>query len=638
MKTLNIILTGVLVAIMQLTTPVLAEEKSDVFRARFAATRNSTMNLHFTKSDTIDLTPYLNTRAPIYSLSVDATIEQPREASFTRIVLEDSEGHDHLVLECDRFRNDTSVVSLCGFCQETALLFGITPSRLKCYVAGNARLTLTAIHVTDQHPQRDLEQAFEKQKKQHKELRRKQSAIIVGSINDYIQHHEMRWQAGVTDKALQEYADCNQEGIGDAYLNNMRYYIGGIYEVGERNSNQMRYNSPFVDNFDWTNRHGRSWRTPIKDQLQNGHCGLFAAVGVAESLAKLYYNDTVNLDLSEQFMYYYYVQASGGYMNTTPYGFMNFLLTDSIIDDISMSFNPNGWGPNTQRPVGAESVKLTGLKSYSRGSDSNAFQDSIKSALIKYGPGFWGVEGSAAPMIHGVQPTRHMMTLIGYNKDISSGNTCYIFKNSTGSMSPDSIFQLIYNDASYMTDAYFGTGVIQRTKGNGGAVCEDRDGDGYFFWGLGDTPPVALPSWAQQEEDADDSNYYIGSYSDDYGHTNAIYPNSTPWNITSTVYVSSDSFIDKNIYIKNHGQLIINSELHCLPGISIYIEHGGRLTINGGKLINPMLYFYQGGHLVIQNNGELIPLNEIGYGCFDLPTGASMDIYGGTIKASNVNI
>jgi hypothetical protein len=233
MRVLNATIFSVLAAIVLAATPLFSQEMSDVFRARFAATRNAAMNISVSKSDTIDLSHYLNTRAPIYSLSVDATIEQPREASFTRIVLEDSEGHDHLVLECDRFRNDTSVVSLCGFCQETALLFGITPSRLKCYVAGNARLTLTAIHVTDQHPQRDLEQAFEKQKKQHKELRRKQSAIIVGSINDYIQHHEMRWQAGVTDKALQEYADCNQEGIGDAYLNNMRYYIGGIYEVGK---------------------------------------------------------------------------------------------------------------------------------------------------------------------------------------------------------------------------------------------------------------------------------------------------------------------------------------------------------------------------------------------------------------------
>ncbi len=30
------------------------------------------MHLNFTKSDTIDLAPYLNTRTPIYSLSVDA--------------------------------------------------------------------------------------------------------------------------------------------------------------------------------------------------------------------------------------------------------------------------------------------------------------------------------------------------------------------------------------------------------------------------------------------------------------------------------------------------------------------------------------------------------------------------------------
>ena len=102
--------------------------------------------------------------------------------------------------------------------------------------------------------------------------------------------------------------------------------------------------------------------------------------------------------------------------------------------------------------------------------------------------------------------------------------------------------------------------------------------------------------------------------------------------------MSSDCFINQNINIKNNGRLVIYNDMHCQPGVTITIESGGNLIIHGGKLINPMLYFFTGGNLEIDNNGELTPLNEIGFGCFELPVGATMNIYQGVIKASDINI
>ena len=39
-------------------------------------------------------------------------------------------------------------------------------------------------------------------------------------------------------------------------------------------------------------------------------------------------------------------------------------------------------------------------------------------------------------------------------------------------------------------------------------VCEDADGDGYFYWGIKDST-FTLPLWAPQEEDGDDSDASI---------------------------------------------------------------------------------------------------------------------------------
>lgn len=86
MRIFNVTILAIL-ALLLPASAILAQEKSEVFKACFEATRSCDMDIRISKSDTIDLTPYLNTRAPIYSLSVDATIVQPREGSFTRIVL-----------------------------------------------------------------------------------------------------------------------------------------------------------------------------------------------------------------------------------------------------------------------------------------------------------------------------------------------------------------------------------------------------------------------------------------------------------------------------------------------------------------------------------------------------------------------
>ena len=59
--------------------------------------------------------------------------------------------------------------------------------------------------------------------------------------------------------------------------------------------------SNITDSWDWRNRHGENWMTPVKTQF-GGTCHYFATVGTLEPQTKLYYNQLFDLDLSEQMM------------------------------------------------------------------------------------------------------------------------------------------------------------------------------------------------------------------------------------------------------------------------------------------------------------------------------------------------
>ncbi|MBQ9498574.1 MAG: hypothetical protein IJR56_00490, partial [Bacteroidaceae bacterium] len=149
-----------------------------IFKARRQTNiARSLTRTQMTASDTIPLQGL----GAIYAFSIDATITQPREASFVRIVLEDAEGHDYLVAESDRFRNDTTFVQLSAYCEETARLDGIIPIRLKCYLAGDATLLLAGYHVSDQEPTRG-QAANEETDAAIKEA---QVQSIVERINEY---------------------------------------------------------------------------------------------------------------------------------------------------------------------------------------------------------------------------------------------------------------------------------------------------------------------------------------------------------------------------------------------------------------------------------------------------------------------
>lgn len=632
-----------LVVTLLMTIPFMgqATETSRLFKARRQTNLVRSFSTQLTHSDTIPL----QNMSAIYALSIDATITQPREASFVRIVLEDTEGHDYLVAESDRFRNDTALVQLTAYCEETARLDGVAPVRLKCYLAGDATLQLTSYHVSDQEPTRG-QTANEETDAAIKEA---QVQNIVNRINEYNIRHGKLWQAGATSYALRHLEQQQLNNEEDAYFANMKYYVDGLYEIGERTMNAPATQSTFVDSFDWRNRHGMNWITSVKDQIDNGPCSIFAAVGVAEALTNIYFNDsTINRDLSEYFIYGYKYNFID--QNILDYiEPLEFLVTDSVIDESSCPYLVP-FSYNDPRPYGQESIRLSGIKRILKaGLSDDAFSDSLKYHLIHYGPGVWGGQ-----FPNNNNYMNHYMTLVGYGTahtgqtytvitNNSSGNmtipstmdgkTYWIFKNSFGN-SQAQYMNIIFNDPTKYYDACFAfTPIISRQLKNKKPKCMDRDGDGYYYWGISENPPTSLPSWAHREKDADDSNYTIGPM-DDGGNPTMIDADGWVY-ISNFTTVNKDSFNYKHIVVQNGGTLVIKKHFSCHPGICVYVQSGGTLTIDSGVLENCYIDISSNATINLLNGGRLVLLpmyDEL----FSLPQTAKLNLIEGSIQKSGI--
>lgn len=639
------ILTGVLLA---LCLNIVAQNRT-AFTSRAQENRSQRIRTTLTSSDTITL----DGMGTIYSLSIDATISQPREASFTRIVLEDTDGHDYLVAESDWFRNDTTTVHLDRYCEETALLEGIIPLRLKCYLAGDAAMTLNGIYISNQPPTRKPGEDAET----GQSVKEVQVKDIVDRINTYNQKHRKHWKAEITGRALKNFGTRVAEGIqgagDDAYTNNILFYGSGIYEFGKPNKVSDSPRSQYPDTIDWRNRHGKNWITPCRNQGNSSWCSIFSAVAVVEAYVNLYYNRILNWDLSETYLA---KSLNLGFNNATIPGIaIQRVASNGIIDEASLPFINDSNYINQitpeELPTGDISVKISGSSSY----EINNGIEGLKRILIQKGPVISGFHAGGH---------QHVMLCVGYGKitpnsiyyiihndsvdneevpilegDSLIGMDCWYFKDSyfgEENHGHNGYMYAVFHDDQYMYPyAYYPTGIVRSNIFNyRDVICEDKDNDGYFFWGIYPNGKYNhLPAWAPLQEDGDDSDCSKGPRLDDFGTLQELSLEDDTLYITHTDTICVDDYIRKSINVSSSGKLYLSAALYCYPGVKLTLESGAVLEIDGGRLDNIILDARTGSSIIIKNGGQLIGNKK--YGDITIPIGVNLDISEGEIKTKD---
>jgi len=564
----------------------------------------------------------------ISGLSVSGSITFTGEKGFVRIVLTDNYENDYLVLETNTiFENKTSV-SFDEFCEETALLNNFLPKQI-IIECTDAQVTITGIQYAVSN---------EYQTSRSKQIREEQLDVKLQHINAVLAQKEITWGAGKTSLSQMSYME--KKSLFGGQLPNLAgfdYYVSGIYVMQGHKPNHIASlrsvaSSQFVPEFDWRNRHGRNWITSVKQQGCSD-CWVFSVVGATEAYVNLYYNQLLNLDLSEQDV----LSCSGGGDCkggwTVPA--LNYIKNIGVVNETCFPYAASylPCGNKCSKPP-YERINIGNHTSFNPYFQTS---DDLKKFVIQ------------APMSFGINCWGHTVCLVGYKRiqlgdsiyiktpanprwvtiysgDPLIGSDAWIVKNSNGTSWGDNGFGYMVTDwlQLYHVNTISGN-ITSLNYTDADIVCEDRDGDGYYYWGIG-PKPATCPSCAPDEPDGDDSDSTLGPM-DEYGNCAAITPLVD--NITTSQTWDTNKTLCRSIAIPSGVTLTITADVLMYPVHKITIQNGGKLILSGGTIDNGSIVAQNGSELTISNNGKIL-LGS--YDNFDIQLGAVFKLVYGKVS------
>lgn len=590
--------------------------------------RELVLNTGTINEDTI-LTIGIDT--PIYGLSISGVAVVPNEDSFVRIVLKGTDGKEYLVYEANNLLSSASSSTLSNVGIETLYLDGVVPESLLLYVIAGS-IALDKLHYVSTVP---TQNARSSSVLSSSENRTRQAEAIVEQLNVNLKNQNKLWRAGITDIALMSYEE-KKVLFGDTIpnLKGLEYYRGGVFKLSDISTGNSflledveieseaptvvnrNSNSPYIHEFDWRNRHGKNWITPVKEQY--GYtCWTFAPVALTEAYMNLYYNRILNYDLSEQEIIScldenYRPHYNGGSVDRA----LNYIKSKGIVDEACFPLSPLLNETSTCDEKGNNPQDIVTIEGYRRIFSYN--EDTYKRMLIKHPIGFscWNSLGGHSVILVGYKNieagdviyydpvTGNDSITVDENNELC-GKTAWILKNSWGNgWGYDGFGYCVTDRLSSKAYSYITGEIFSEVYTNDDIACEDADNDGYFWWGIGDRP-ANIPSWAQEEADGDDSNPLYGSM-DEYGHLSMITSESYPEIVinTNTIW-SEDDYIYNNVRVVNGGKLTISANIKKYFTSSITIENGGELIVDNGSIARGSVVVRDGGHLLLINNGMI---------------------------------
>lgn len=576
-----------------------------------------------------DTTFVLDISEPIHGFYVTGTSTLNGNKSFVRIILKDEYEYEHLVYENNYLLSNPNGDSFCQIALETKMLDEkIVPKSMRMEV-GNATLQLSAISYTTLPS--PLNSAV---------LKKQQNEYIIQKTNATLERSHLPWRAGETGVSQMSYEE--KKGLMGGRLPQLygfEYYVGGVYISPTMMDGRKRSksSSDYADEWDWRNRHGRNWMSPVRNQHLCGACWAFAGIGALEAYVNLYYNHTYNFDLSEQEV----ISCNGVYHYTggDPGIVLDYAKNHGIVDEACFPYNTGCTLPDCSSKCDNPS-NVTSIQDYTH--VVNTGENAIKQQVIK------------APVTIGLYSINHIMALAGY-KTLEVGDTihfgnsfntdciidstlhqqyigqaAWLVKNSWGEDWGDNGYGYVYTDIGDIFLLYAITGNASCSSlSDSDIVCEDRDGDGYFYWGIGPKPPTC-PDWAPDEPDGDDTNVMVGLM-DEYGRSTVIDCGGMGVVVIDTSQtIVEDQEQDYDVVVLPNVTLTVKGDWLFHYGAHLTIRPGATVNVDGGRILSARISQEPGSLLNVENGGAIIPPARQR---FTVPIGSRMRMTKGKINS-----
>ncbi|MBR3859350.1 MAG: hypothetical protein IKJ18_04990 [Bacteroidaceae bacterium] len=622
-----------IVLLLAIVSPCRSQYENDCFKLSVGTSQKLALN---TQTISKDSTLAIDISTPIYGLSISGTSTSPNENSLLRVILKDTHGREYLVYETNSLLSSTSSSSFSNVGIETLSLDGIIPESLQLYVTDGS-IMLDKLHYTTTPPALKERSATALSAS---EIRLSQTKAIVEQMNENLRNQNKMWRAGVTDIALMSYEEKKTLWGNDIpNLHGLEYYRGGIFNLSDiitggslpnedtiqnytsslldvKTVTSRTSNSPYVHEFDWRNRHGKNWITPAKQQY-GLTCWAFASVALVETYTNLYYNRGLNYDLSEQEIIScenetYNPHDSEGFTSKA----LSYIKSRGIVDEECFPLSPIPDETSTCDEKGENPQDIITIEEFAGSYNNN--EETYKHLLIKHPIGYscWNSKGGHSIILVGYKvieigdiiyydPVTGAESIVVDEDSKLCGKTAWICKNSWGeNWGYDGFGYFVTDKLNSEYHFYLKGSIFSEMYNDDNIVCEDADGDGFFWWGIGEKPSD-IPTWAQEEADGDDSNPHYGSM-DEYGHLQEISSNDYPEIIinTDTTWYA-ENYIYNNVRIVNGGKLTITADINMYFTSEIIVESGGQLIIDSGSITRSNIIVRNGGKITIAGNGKL---------------------------------